>query len=60
MDRELANFLLDIFMSVGFRYPRTNPNAPADRVPSSVYLGDDDYAYKVRRLTQFDPEKRLI
>ena len=29
------------------RYPRTNPHSPAARVPSSVYLGDDDYGYKV-------------
>ena len=33
------------------RYPRTNPHSPAARVPSSVYLGDDDYGYKVRNST---------
>ena len=29
------------------RYPRTNPHSSAARVPSSVYLGDEDYGYKV-------------
>lgn len=36
------------------RYPRTNPHSPAARVPSSVYLGDEEYGYKVgyRKLSQ--------
>ena len=41
------------------RYPRTNPHSPAARVPSSVYLGDDDYGYKVRKSSKHVLHRRI-